>query len=268
MITTINYPEDNGKTFEMFRYPAGEVQVRLINEIPHENEVHVFARIKDGEIMGLAQLVDAIRWRYQTYLFLPYMPYSRADRRFTAGDCNGIGTFTQMLHALRCYKIVTLDVHSDKAKNNLPELINISPKPFILDVMHRLESSVQVLLPDQGAARYGISAAFCEKKRDPVTGKLSGFEVPPREVFKDARGILVVDDICDGGGTFVGIGEKLKNYGLPLYLYVTHGIMSKGCTQLLKYYKHIFTTDSFYNLNYEDVTVLPCKDLLIEKRNS
>jgi phosphoribosylpyrophosphate synthetase len=66
--------------------------------------------------------------------------------------------------------------------------------------------------------------------------------------------VLIVDDICDGGGTFLGIsdalGSRLRSLGdvggdYILGLYVTHGIFSKGFCDLIEKFDHVYTTDSF-----------------------
>ena len=66
--------------------------------------------------------------------------------------------------------------------------------------------------------------------------------------------ILIVDDICDGGRTFIGLAEELKkkNAG-DLYLFVTHGIFSQGFSELKKHFKKIFSTNSFNDFNQDDV---------------
>lgn len=82
-----------------------------------------------------------------------------------------------------------------------------------------------------------------EKVRDFDTGKLSGFTVPD---MGEAERILIADDICDGGGTFVGLLDKIRETSsAPVDLYVTHGIFSKGL-QILEGFDRIYTTDSFY----------------------
>jgi ribose-phosphate pyrophosphokinase len=267
MILTIRYPEDEGKYFEMFRYPGGEVQVRLINtDYSFLTNVHVVARIKNGEIMGLVQLTDALdrTTNADKTLILPYLPYSRADRSFTSGDCFGLSAFAAQINTLNYERVVTLDAHSEVAAGLIWNLINVSPRPIIDAVMEQLQS-VTVLLPDQGANRYNLSAEQAYKHRDPATGRLDGFIVPGKAAFEDARSILIVDDICDGGGTFIGIAEQLADYGKPLYLYVTHGIFSKGLAQLGKYFKRIYTTDSLMCLGNSgkfaplaDVQVISC----------
>jgi ribose-phosphate pyrophosphokinase len=261
MYTTINFPEGKATgEFEMFRYPGGEVQVRLdehmVNVLyaPGITGVRVVARIYDGEITALAQLIDAIKsvTTAPITLVLPYLPYSRADRRFTEGDCDGLAVFGRML-GMMVTDVVTLDAHSEKAERNIRHLTNVSAKPIIGSVIDRMDGTyvygtpvlnTAVLLPDKGASRYGDYPS-CEKVRDPRTGKLTGFKVPDYSKFDGADNILIIDDICDGGGTFIGIAEQMKSCGLPISLYVTHGIFSKGFIDLFKNFKDIYTTDSY-----------------------
>ena len=52
---------------------------------------------------------------------------------------------------------------------------------------------------------------------------------------------LIVDDICDGGRTFLEAAKILKEETTgKLFLYVTHGIFSKGIDELLEHYEHIY----------------------------
>jgi ribose-phosphate pyrophosphokinase len=254
MIYTIRYPEDAGRLYEEFRYPGGEVQVRLlpaqIQEVARASEIHVWATIRDGEIIALAQLTDALRTLVPPTmtLFLPYLPYGRADRRFVPGDCFGLQVFASFINAMDYDRVVTLDAHSDIARIEIEYLVNVSPKPLIESILGATDNAV--LLPDAGAARYGIMTALCAgKQRDAATGKLTGFVVPKKEMFAGIKKLLIVDDICDGGGTFIGIAEALRaelGADMPeLSLYVTHGIFSKGLNELEKYFKTIYTTDSF-----------------------
>lgn len=170
--------------------------------------------------------------------------------------------------------VVTLDAHSGFAEEYVDMFSNIGPRPIIDHVIDRTDGSAIygtpvmttcVLLPDKGAARYGYPTNLAaEKTRDPQTGKLSGFTVPQKFEFDGADNILIIDDICDGGGTFAGIAETLRKAGInqDLFLYVTHGIFSKGTAQLRQYFKHVYTTDSFrVASSYGEpdfITVLPC----------
>lgn len=80
----IQYPEDKTTKFEMFRYPGGEIQVRLTPKTalelknPIVEEVIVVARITDGDIIPVLQLIDAISRTTSAPVKLvrPYLLYS------------------------------------------------------------------------------------------------------------------------------------------------------------------------------------------------
>ena len=92
----------------------------------------------------------------------------------------------------------------------------------------------------------------CSKNRDVKTGKLTGFSVYTDDL--NGKDCLIVDDICDGGGTFIGLAEKLKNKNSgKLYLAVSHGIFSNGFTNL-DCFERIFTTDSINNMANDRLT--------------
>ena len=112
---------------------------------------------------------------------------------------------------------------------------------------------VTLLAPDAGARKRVQQLAkkldidhiaFADKVRDTKTGRISGTSVSNDLPHLP---ILVVDDICDGGRTFVELGKALAEVSQqPRYLYVTHGIFSKGFEELNLYYQRIFTA---YNWN-------------------
>ena len=101
----------------------------------------------------------------------------------------------------------------------------------------------------------------CGKSRDVKTGKLSRFKVYEEDL--EGKTCLVVDDICDGGGTFLGLAKELKkkNAG-DLILVVSHGIFSRGFEELLSLYTEIFTTDSFSTVHHENVKQIRLNQIL------
>ena len=277
MIITI--PQGRGKDYEQFSYPAGELQVRFNKEqlkrfeqAADKNETFfLVANIRNGnDIMELcllsSALDDFIGYLPRKILVLPYLPYSRADRRFTKGDCFGLDVLAGVLRGGAYFdEVRTLDPHS-KVSSLINRLNDISPKPIIDKVATEINSkSLAVVLPDEGALRYGLQGRDifqCSKIRDPQMGKLLGFDVPNIEGYDS---ILIVDDICDGGGTFIGIAEKLPK-DVKKYLYTTHGIYSKGYDGLFKYFNYLFCSDSFNHSLVASRFILkqyPCLPLLI-----
>lgn len=286
-----------GDKYTKFNYPAGEAQVRLdqrtIAELSVADTVYIIARVISAEdIITLALLKDAVNEVVQpeSYirLVLPYLPYSRADRRFVRGDCFGLKTFGQLIVNMDFDKVITLDAHSPAAQHYMvygeisTEFDDVSPRIFINKALQSMingeelkgqawqlqdapfASHIGILLPDAGAARYRMLTELqCEKHRDKASGKFLGFTVPPKEKFGSFDSVLIIDDICDGGGTFIGIADLLKDYNLKLYLYVTHGIFSKGVDELKKHFHRIYTTDSF-KAQFEGVERFPIDDFLLD----
>src|SRR5271165_749371 len=140
----LNIPEDEGKKYERFFYPAGEEQVRLLNsEIPSvelAEKIVVIARLANGsgfkgagsviDLMTLSLLTDSlfhINGEAEAILVLPYLPYSRADRRFVSGDCHGLKQFGTFIDNLSYNHVVTFDVHSQKAHRYIANLKNVDP---------------------------------------------------------------------------------------------------------------------------------------------
>lgn len=266
----INFDDPLSGLTQLIRYPAGELQVRLtpqgVREVRQADSITVKAsRLQEpDQLLQFIQFADALaavgasNWQ-ENKLILPYLPYARADRRFVEGDCHGLAVFAQLLRPTPFSTIETLDVHSDKAGQHIHALRNLSPIKYIQMAIRALAADTSILLPDKGAERYILDGSLAEivgearilrgeKQRDPLTGALSGFKVPKVETPR----VLIVDDICDGGGTFSGIAQAIhkEQPEVRVLLYVTHGIFSKGLAPLvspildINRIEHIFTTDT------------------------
>jgi hypoxanthine phosphoribosyltransferase len=83
------------------------------------------------------------------------------------------------------------------------------------------------------------------------------------EPLKAAGNYLVVDDICDGGGTFNLLAEAFQKdphaAKSDLSLYVSHGIFSKGIRAINDRYVNIFTTDSWCRKPWDVSMDLPAR---------
>jgi ribose-phosphate pyrophosphokinase len=180
-------------------------------------------------------------------LILPHVPGGRQDRINPAGDyLFTLKSVAKMINERKFDSVVVLDPHSTVT----PALIDRCRIVNLADLLHNFWKGYGgVIAPDVGAAKRAFDVAQvlglpfhqAEKHRDVATGKLSGFAAP---TIKSGEHYLVVDDICDGGGTFLGLGEIIRAKGAYADLIVTHGIFSKGLDDLLKIYKKVITTDS------------------------
>jgi ribose-phosphate pyrophosphokinase len=116
-----------------------------------------------------------------------------------------------------------------------------------------LTNSDAVCYPDKGALEkhkllyLDFPYMYGEKVRDQQSGRIISYAVKQSNNYEAQIGdrILIVDDICDGGATFVLLAHKLLELGIKeVNLFVTHGIFSKGLRPLYDAgIKRIFTQD-------------------------
>lgn len=244
---------------KVWKYPGGEVGLRATGSARE-----MISRVQSSDdLLRLCMYLTAVRGQVDR-VFLPYLPYARQDRIAAPGDPNALAFLAQMLDLTGVRYWITLDAHSDRAvmafRDAGSALVSRSPVPYLIHYLRQIvhpERPLVLIAPDAGAAEKvrGYAACIpavrdvicCRKKRDPDTGALSGFEVVggPEKLTEFA---VVVDDICDGGGTFLGVAAALRErYGaaLQLHLFTSHGIYSKGLEVLLEQYQTVGSTDSF-----------------------
>jgi len=197
-------------------------------------------------------------------LYLPYFPGAREDRTHRSEHKPEVRSFSskayaQQINSLGFDVVKVMDPHSDVIEALVNNVKIMKPDLMILQAIHQSVQeggALDIVIPDLGARKKITSfmrrhnptlisnTIQCLKHRDPNTGKLSGFEVLDDKVSPNA---LIVDDICDGGGTFLGIAEKLKEKGAKrLFLYTTHGLYTKGPNNLLKTFDKLFRSDSVH----------------------
>ena len=80
------------------------------------------------------------------------------------------------------------------------------------------------------------------KHRDVLTGQITGTSIIGEA---EAKTGIIVDDICDGGRTFIELAKVIRKDYDKLILCITHGIFSNGFDELFKYFDQIYTTDSW-----------------------
>lgn len=262
-------------TYQAFKFPAGEVHVKDLR--PSLDPEILYLPIPDDDaslsewIMQILLLTDIKkRAGHKFSLFLPYLPYSRQDRPTTQNEPFSLKVFGDIINLQGYEKVYTLDVHSDVAFGCIDNLVNI-PIGFIFHNFrpkHIDFKQYVLVVPDQGAAKrlhdlrpYFKSVAIAVKHRDTWTGKLE-MEGLIGEVSGEM--CFIVDDICDGGGTFVMLADELVKRGaVTVNLFVTHGIFSKGPE--LNNIDVIWTTNSFRDLTpegWEHVSVIDALEVL------
>jgi ribose-phosphate pyrophosphokinase len=207
---------------------------------------------------------------------MPYVPYARQDRVCNKGEAHGAKVFCELINTLNFDKVTILDPHSDvvgAVLNNVKIITQVDLYNNLYSRYFDVFDGKILVAPDVGASKKVEALAkvvghdfFIQgtKKRDLVTGKLSGFgyDLGGRDIA--IEDLLIIDDICDGGGTFLGLAKELRmEQPKSISLFVSHGVFSQGFDKLLDNgITRIYTTDSLDNLSENDkrnsrITILP-----------
>ena len=257
-------------------FRGGEPHVEIVTpKLCEEEDILIDARVRNMNDLGtLLALTNAIRnaGARSISLNLPYFPGARQDR-VTHGSALTVKVFADIINQQNYSKVHILDPHSDVT----PALINNCVVHSSAGLIERFisettdDENVYLICPDAGAEKriYEIAkhvkptkVIHASKHRNTSTGELTGFKLEPLPCWGQ---YIIVDDICDGGGTFNGIASLFKQdkhaATSRLNLWVTHGIFSRGLFELFENFSHIGTTDSWCQANdYNEcaLEVYPC----------
>lgn len=236
----------NGNKIDVTIFPDNTSQIWKINQefINQHINMITWEFQNESEFLHLAQLVDLIKstTKSKVNLLVPYLPYARQDKDISNDSTFALLTFSKLINSLNLDNIVTYDVHSSVALSNIKNITSILDSEKIYNLLLLTNSRV-VVFPDKGAQdRYNSyftkdcwieGIATINKTRNQLTGELKIHNIKSEVELKD-KNVLIVDDLCDAGGTFILAAKKLKEHGVKeINLYTTHGIYSKG-TEIIK----------------------------------
>jgi len=255
--------------FKVVSLPGGEQHVKYIGAplIPGEKKIiRIKGVVSSDKVIALSMALDILSRNgiEDVTAVIPYLPGARQDRvqdKLVGLDAH---VYAKLIaaSATKQFKIIALDPHSEAA------ISLYADAGLEVSVIHHqewflpwIESTTfapgphKFLFPDKGAAeKYGKVSAYspfmsCTKNRDHETGKITGFTVPDLRRFAEDQFLWVVDDICDGGATFIHIAKEVRSQlhnKVRLGLAISHGIFSNfnNSDEMNSLFDYIVTTDS------------------------
>lgn len=253
----------NGQILITGTYPNGETKIDLKHIVTDEiTEYEIKWKYEsDSEIIQLGFITDYIKEKKlvrNISLHILYMPYSRMDRSEN-GSVFTLKTVVGMIKRMWISDIYVYEAHSDVTKELFGgegvyyHEVNLTDDLLVKAIRERENKSIPfvVFYPDKGAkARYDRGKHLYltgAKKRDFDTGKILSYEI--EEVDKVKKGspfdVIIVDDLCSFGSTFVEASKKLKELGAQdISLVVAHAEASIMKGKLFDYVSKVYTTNS------------------------
>ena len=189
----------------------------------------------DQHLVELMIMIDAFRRSSAARItaVLPYYGYARQDRKDKPRVPISAKLVANVLSAAGTNRVLTMDLHKAQIQGffDIP-VDHLFAAPAIIEYCARLNlPNLTIVSPDAGGAerarayakRLDAELALCDKRRE----KANVAEV--MNVVGDVRGrsCLIVDDMCDTGGSLTKVAKALKNAGAErIHACFTHAVLS------------------------------------------
>jgi len=272
-------PEKSQIKYKISQFPDGQQTVDLTdwNDLLRYNDaVKISSRLnsfKDLELIICATAaVRNFKPNREIALYVPYFMGARSDRKFVEGGVNYLKqVICPIINSLNFTSVLVLDPHSDVLEaclNNFEKVNNHTLAKHALSKIDNKDGAqdrICLVSPDAGAykkifdvaKKFGIENIITATKvRDMRSGNILRTEIPTLNQHEDLK-YVIIDDICDGGRTFIELAKAIKGSrpSAKVYLVVTHGIFTAGFKELNQYFEGIYTTNSYVDMNDPEFSI-------------
>ena len=285
-LNLVNKSDSLSCDYQITKFPDGQQSITILekgyytyNSLKEQNTpIIIKSRLrnfKDLELIICAnQALKEIGVK-SVKLYIPYCIGGRSDRKFQEGGINYIKTvIAPIINSQNFDEVRIMDPHSDVLEACINNFVKINNNGLMLMALKSIlnedndVSNICLVSPDAGAykkifdaaKKFGIDKIITATKvRDIKTGKILHTEIPTLDQHNNLK-YIIVDDICDGGRTFIELAKAIHGSRptAEVYLVVTHGIFSNGLYELSKEITRIYSTNSVKEIevdSYSDYTV-------------
>jgi ribose-phosphate pyrophosphokinase len=252
--------------YEVKTYPDGTQYVKVI-EFSDELKFRINSY---ADLWTLRQIKDVCDHNKQEVnLHIACLLDAQADRRFNPDESSGLKLVCEFINSMRFKSVSVFHPHNPEVVEALLDNVKIiDNSDFIMEViryynLHTTSTLDELILMSTDAGGFKPLMKIADKigwqgkvygaskSRKYVDGKSKLIQEIDRQDF-GGKDILIIDDICVYGGTFVGLANMLKerNCG-KLYLAVSHITVTTPNPLLFKLFEKVFITNS-KGFNYFD----------------
>ena len=258
----LQYLDKSDIKYDVISFPDGEKQLNILDNLcNYKDDVNIVTRITNGDdLFLLLQAYDILDRNCIPYITtIKYLMTQRSDRLFSY---NRPCSLKVMLSQLKgCINV--LEPHNREAMNDFyNNLIGEDmAEEYRYEVFNKCTDDGDYLFfPDNGAKnRYSF---YCKegvyftgmKVRDVDTGRITNYKVvypfgnDVGRIGEEVKTITIVDDLCDGGSTFILAYNELKKLGHPnlkINLDVVHAVQEAGLRRVCEVFDNVTVTNSY-----------------------
>ena len=247
----------NGSIFGYKYFGNGEINFEDC-AISAENKIE-FSFTSNDDILALQIAVEYIRDTNPDSTIeveFRYLPYSAMDRKM-GNQLFTLKYLANIINKLEVDTISVFDAHNMEVLSKLIPGVEYSSISRYTNFVIKAFKPDFIYFPDKGAYKkypsmistHGIPTGYGNKVRDiNDKGKIVEYNVVTDGFNFEGKRVLIIDDICSRGGTFIHAATELKKLGASeVGLYVSHceeGILSSGLLERDSIIDKIYTTSS------------------------
>lgn len=268
---------------EEFNFPDGQPHVK-VKDFPSWQTCRI---ANSDDLVKVCLLLDTYHRAGKSLdLTVLYMMGERMDRAISENEPNSCAVICEMLRTqiekMSDTSIRLLSPHSDVVSQNIKGYPDRSEYEMLMEStfydlaiknflgyagvspqeLEYRQTKFSIVLPDKGALERikdtpimrwwpNANLVVMEKVREITTGKITGIKMCSGSPAKLS---IILDDLCDGGATFIGASKELRVSGSvgdkKIGLAVVKGVFSKGTK--LDGIDFIATTNAFQELESRD----------------
>lgn len=250
----------NGKEVEFGQFPNKEINMPLADIIVGKENSIIWHYKDDSDIFKLATVkfhIDAMGGK--STLFIGYLPYSRMDR--PNGDyAVTLNCISNLINSMKFTEVIIREPHSNASLEKIENSIADWWCCFRIDECIKRCNADSVFFPDAGALqRYGSSFNFeipyavGKKERNFLSGKIEKYSIEGDIGYN----VLIVDDLCSRGGTFINAAKHLRERGaINVYLMVAHCENNVFTGDIFNHIDRIFTSREMLDDTHPRITII------------
>jgi ribose-phosphate pyrophosphokinase len=262
-------------------FPDSEIKPMIENEDKIKGKVLLVLRTNrfrpsiNDSLMKLYFICRTLQKRAEEInLFLPYMFYSRQDKKFFPGEPESLYDIASLYESLGIKNIFTVNSHLYGKENPLQDYFkqikihDISPSEMFAEYLRTKNLRNPIVLgPGIGPAimvkelAENLQAPYecLVKERDRKTQKV--WMKPPITNLKD-RDVIIYDDIASSGLTIIKAFKLAKKFKPSrVFIVVSHLLTKGGIKKLYRLRSdEIITTNSFNSedkISFTELSLMP-----------
>src|SRR5882724_7708717 len=218
------------------RFSDGEIQTTYDESIRGDMVFLVQSTFAPAEnLLELLLMIDAARRAsaYKVVAVIPYYGYARQDRKDKPRVAIGSKLIANMLVAAGADRVITMDLHAPQIQGyfDIP-VDHLDSSAIFIPYIEQLKlENLTFAAPDVGSANrireiasyFNAEMVICDKHRKRAN------EIASMVVIGDVtdRDIVIIDDICDTGGTLAKSASLLLEKGArSVRAMITHPVLS------------------------------------------